>query len=322
LMETLLGYGKGCPPSWCATAAAAETWALATALKLTAFPPQLRADCQSLLTVAEGGTQRALAADKPLARAWAVIAAALDGDVTSLTRSGTLAWLPAHLPIGAIGERRLSNGKRLSALDWRANRLVDALAKQAAGERQAPIAIRRLLASAKAAVKHSAALLGEVTHTANNHRVTATRPDGSLLVKVLRDSLPKQSGASRTVTRARASAAQLPAEETPPHCSAAQLASLTMATQYGRTRLPPNRSARAASEAAKRRQASEEAVTRRRVEEILSASSRAQSSSHPPRPTAAERLSGVFERVRARLAARAVVAGGDRASTQADALAS
>ena len=69
---TLVGYGRGCPPEWCATAAAAETWALAMALMLADVPPRLRTDCRSLLVIAEEGHPKAPGADKPLARVRAI----------------------------------------------------------------------------------------------------------------------------------------------------------------------------------------------------------------------------------------------------------
>ena len=57
---------------------------------------------------------------------------AIDAAVRKLG-SVTLVWMPAHQSIATIGEGKLSNGQRLSALDWRANRFVDVLA---------PVAVR------------------------------------------------------------------------------------------------------------------------------------------------------------------------------------
>ena len=96
----------------------------------------------------------------------------------------------------AIGERRLSNGIRLSAVDWRANRLVDVLTKQAAATRQAPASVLQMLKSAKAAVRHSAAQLGEVIYSANNHRVVVTMPDGSQIARIICDAKPTELGAA------------------------------------------------------------------------------------------------------------------------------
>ena len=299
----LVGYGRGCPPSWCVTAAAVETWALATALTLTAFPPALRTDCQSLLTVAEEGTQKALGASKPLARAWAVIAAALDGDLARLTRDDKLAWLPAHLAMGAIGARRLSDGKLLTAVDWRANRLVDALAKQAATTRRAPAAVVRLLKSARAAIRHSAALLGEVTHAANNHRTVVTLADGSQVAKLVRDAQPKEFRAPGRATKPKVDT-QIPAAEVPVHCSSSQLAELQSGRYWPRAanvRVSCGGAA-AARVSTKRRRMEDEAATRRRVEEIASAAARPSRPDGSPGPTASDRINGVIARVQARLA--------------------
>ena len=184
----LVAYGRGSPPSWCTTAAAAEAWALSVALQLCPFPPDLRTDCLSLLRTAEGGLSKAVAANRPLARIWGRIGCSLDADITCLVRDEKLVWVPAHQTTAAIGNKELSNGQMLTAVDWRANRLVDALAKQAARERQAPPAITRLLTSGKVAVNHAAALLGEVTHAANHCSVQVHHPDGSTSVKICRDA--------------------------------------------------------------------------------------------------------------------------------------
>jgi len=112
----------------------------------------------------------------------------MDTDIAELTTRGKLVWMPAHLNAAMIGERKLSNGQRLSTIDWRANRLADALAKLAAKERQLPKASLRLIVSGTAAVKHAAMLLGRVTHAANNHLVTSIGRDGELHTKVTRDA--------------------------------------------------------------------------------------------------------------------------------------
>ena len=53
-----------------------------------------------------------------------------------MVEDSKLVWMPAHTSTGAVREAKLSNGTRLSMLDWRANRLVDALAKISALEAQ------------------------------------------------------------------------------------------------------------------------------------------------------------------------------------------
>ena len=48
-------YGLGWPPSWCATAASAEAWALQVVLENCPFSLDIRTDCQALITAAVAG---------------------------------------------------------------------------------------------------------------------------------------------------------------------------------------------------------------------------------------------------------------------------
>ena len=111
--------------------------------------------------------------------------------MATLLEADELAWVQTHKSLSAVGEVTLSNGNRLSMVDWRANRLVDKLAKIAAEYLQAPRATLRLLASGEAASAHAACLLGIVMHAANNHRVVTLNDDGSTTTKVVRDSSDK-----------------------------------------------------------------------------------------------------------------------------------
>ena len=187
---SLLGFGYGTPPHWCMTAAAAEAWALQVVLASTPFPQSMRTDCLSLLRTAEGGLANASTAKRHLARVWAMIAGHLDGRIERLASEGLLVWMPAHMSLSMVGETKLSNGTRLTTVDWRANRLVDALAKRGAAMHAPPAASTRLVESAAPAVRHAAALLGKVTHVANNWTVEVVEPDGQLRRRVLRDADP------------------------------------------------------------------------------------------------------------------------------------
>ena len=204
----LLGYGKGAPPSWGATAAAAEAWALRTVLSVTPFPPQMRTDCLSLLTTASVGVARATDPRKALARIWCHIAATVDGELEQLAADNLLVWLPAHQSMASVGEAKLSSGARLSQLDWRANRLVDGLAKAAAARRQPPLAVTRVLKWGREAVVHAAQLLGRVTHQANNHKVLEVGPDGVQATRTYRDSAdaPRTKPCRRTAAKPAAAA--------------------------------------------------------------------------------------------------------------------
>ena len=145
----------------------------------------------AILTTARNGTARATHHSSPLARVWKRIAEILGVDIATLLLDDKLAWVPAHKSLSAVGEVKLSKGCRLSVVDWRANRLVDKLAKLAAEYLQAPRATLRLLASSEAAAAHASCLLGIVTHAANNHRVDMPNDDGSTTTRMVRDSSGK-----------------------------------------------------------------------------------------------------------------------------------
>ena len=85
-------------------------------------------------------------------------------DLASIVSSGKVVWMPAHKSHKAVGVATLSNGQVLTTVDWRANRLVDCLAKAAAKSLAAPKTVSSYLCSADAAAAHAACLLGVVTH--------------------------------------------------------------------------------------------------------------------------------------------------------------
>ena len=267
----------------------------------------MHTDCQSLLTIAEQGAQKAGEADKPLARAWRFIAGTLDGDISSLVRDGRLVWMPAHLSMASIGVTSKSNRKELTALDWRANRLVDALAKQAAAQRQAPESLTRLLKSAKVAVKHAAALLGEVTHAANNHKVVVNRPDGRVVTQVLRDATPKppQSAAASGKAGSLTAEARLetcePLGEAKPGPEAQDQCVRGDAAASRPSWFQPRKRTVAAVLVAKRRRLDDVAATRRCVEEMALAARPDAPSGPSDRLSAAERMAQLRERVLARI---------------------
>ena len=267
------------------------------ALTLCPFPPLMMTDCLSLLRTAEGGLASATTSARPLARLWNRIGHALDGSISRLAAEGLLVWMPAHQTTSAIGNRILSNGEKLSTVDWRANRLVDALAKQAAAQRQAPSAITRLLVSARVFVNHAACLLGCVTHAANNCRLEVVLPDGSREQKTCRHA--------QQHTGQRRKARLLRPPLLPPPPPAADLQPVAR----GPDALPRKRTAaQAALHAARRAKVARaerarslaivEAHVQRLVEEMSSRMV-------PPagRLSASARLQGVLERVRARAAA-------------------
>jgi hypothetical protein len=200
----LVGYGHGVPPHWCGTAAAAEAWALYSVIAQSPFLPAMRTDCLTLIATAALGVQKATEPRRQLARVWQLIATALEGQLEQLADHRMLVWLPAHMSHRSVGEAKRSDGHRLSHIDWRANRLADALAKLAAAANQPSKAVLSLLFSAAAAVKHSAMLLGRTTHAANHHPVHELNGDGETVIRLKRDSVdaPRPVPADRKAPKA------------------------------------------------------------------------------------------------------------------------
>ena len=253
----LLAYGMGWPPSWCATASAAEAWTLQIVLEHCPFPPAVRTDCMAVIASAQGGTAAATHHSRPLAKIWKTIAQIVGQDIATLVSNGKLVWVPAHRLITDIGEAKLGNGARFTSTDWRANRLVDKLAKLAAESLQPPASTIKLLESAEAAAAHAACLLGVVTHAANNHKAFTLDEGGNTTCKVMRDSTdrPRQPRA----TSLPANGTRVKGSGVLPAASASDNApSIVLPWQPPTPKVQANRLLRAASQGA----------LARRVEEI------------------------------------------------------
>jgi hypothetical protein len=279
----LVAYGLGWPPSWCDTAASAEAWDMLTVLSYCPFVPLIRTDCQALLTTALAGNASATHHDRPLARVWSMVAHIVGDDLSSIVNSGKLVWMPAHKSQKAVGVAQLSNGQLLTTIDWRANRLVDGLAKAAAKSLAAPSQVSAFLRSADAAAAHAACLLGVVTHEANNHRVTAVADGGGSTTTVTRDSSDRpRFDASGSDTRA----SSLPPQHTP-------VASRTLDGPAASAAVLPWRPPTPKVQANRLHRAASDSALIRRVEEIGA-------NLAPPlcRPSAAERLGALAARIR------------------------
>ena len=96
--------------------------------------------------------------------------------------------MPAHQPPGAIGNVCKSTGSAITAMDWRANHLVDGLAKLAAAKGASTQQEAQLLESAEHLVKHCVGQLAAVTHAANNHRELYVDDSGKQRTRGKRDS--------------------------------------------------------------------------------------------------------------------------------------
>ncbi|CAK0827955.1 unnamed protein product [Prorocentrum cordatum] len=165
----LAAYGCAVPPPWIRAAAAAELWAVMLVLTIALRPPTIRTDCRALLTAAAAGTAQATQPTRMLAQVWSRVPTLVDGGISELVSAGKLTWMPAHGNQTVIGTAMRSDEHVVTAIDWRANRLADVLAKAAAGGPPPCGPASALFAIAERLVAHEAAVLGAVTCAANHH---------------------------------------------------------------------------------------------------------------------------------------------------------
>ena len=182
----LLAYGHGVPPDWINDAAGAEAWAYFAVIRENVEPPQVVTDCKGVLDTLTAGATAATSHDKRLARVWTMTAQQLDGDF-SVAATRTV-WMPAHGAAHTIGVARDSRGQPITALMWRANRLVDLLAKRAAAPDRVCASVMRGLDECKQYVRYCLAKLGVVTFAANHCRKVVLADDGSSTTVLARDS--------------------------------------------------------------------------------------------------------------------------------------
>jgi len=185
----LLGCAHGAPPSWVTTAGAAEAYALYKVLTLNPFVPRILTDCLGVLHSLQRGSAEATAANKVNAKLWTLIGSCLDGTSWQMA-ADNVTWMPAHGTKATIGRAMRSDGRPITATDWRGNRLADALAKAAASRFRTPYKVRHTVATAMRAYEQAAALAGMVTHAANNHFVSSVAQDGKYMHKKMRDAMP------------------------------------------------------------------------------------------------------------------------------------
>ncbi len=165
---SVLAFGNGRPPGWIIDSAGAECWAYFCVIGMSLFVPHVVADCLGILSMLTLGKTAATLATRPLARVWGLIFHTLDMEVASSLVNNDIVWMPAHGPAQSIGKKLKSNGHPVSAIDWRANRLVDFLARLAACTDQVPHAASKLYKQAHQAAEYFAASLGAVAFAANH----------------------------------------------------------------------------------------------------------------------------------------------------------
>ena len=150
----------------------AEAHFLAFAMTYTWHKPRAIIDCHSLLESARSQPVAKLTGpNSPLASVWASIAAACDGDLATWAASGQLIWMPAHKSADGLADLRKSDGTPVTYMEWRANRLADAIAKFGARSALVDPDLMEggpILKATLQAFKAEAAALGAVTFWANN----------------------------------------------------------------------------------------------------------------------------------------------------------
>ena len=177
----LVGLGSGRPPLWIQIAAGAEAWAFFIDARMTPSLPSLVIECLEVCNTLATGRGVATGPDRRLARVWCGIFGALkDEAAVALER---LIWMPAHGAVHTINNALRSDGRPISGIDWRANRLVDALAKAAAGFDRVHAHILARVDIAASMVEFAAARLGVVTPCngpcCKTHVAIVTLGDGS-----------------------------------------------------------------------------------------------------------------------------------------------
>jgi len=83
-----------------------------------------------------------------------------------------------------------SNGQTVDGIDWRANRLVDALAERAAGTDRALQAAKQTVAAGAEAAVHAACLVGCTAYAANHCKTEVMCDGGKTQTIMRRDSAP------------------------------------------------------------------------------------------------------------------------------------
>jgi len=216
---TLLAYATATPPAWVKTAGAAEAWALLLTLRGNPSPPLVLTDCMAVLHTTRAGPAAAARGRNTDARIWKEISDITGGCYKMLLDK--LVWMPAHTSAALDHVRVKSNGRSLTTAEWRANQLVDTLAKRGALVSPLRNEADKVIKAAGGALQQAAARLGAVTLAANVHMVEGIKEDGTVFSFAKRDSstVPKELAKARDETRQRnltTLAAKQPAPPVPP----------------------------------------------------------------------------------------------------------
>ena len=154
----LLGYGSGVPPTWIHDAAGAELWAFYVVIREAPRMPKTFTDCHGILDGLEATPARLVNQHSKLARTWAMILQAVEDGMDRVRDQVT--WIPAHVTASRMRALppRTSTGTPMTWRQWRANRLVDMVAKAAAEQTRLPPEAKELMRKADALNTHAAAV--------------------------------------------------------------------------------------------------------------------------------------------------------------------
>ena len=201
--------------------------------------PQVVTDCKGMLDRFQREPSSLTAHDKVLARTWAMVRQELDDDLNAISRQ--IVWMPAHTSGLSLQNVADSTGCRITPIMWRANRLVDALAKAAAGRSRTPSWAPTQVQVAGTMVRHAAAQLGTVTYRANHHPVIVQLEGGAAITRLCRDSTAERPQPPRRRTKQTQKQTQPgadhqdPSASQPAECQAAS--AVSQARCRGRKRL-------------------------------------------------------------------------------------
>ena len=182
----LLACGFGIPPDWVHDVAGAEASAYFVVTREALTLPAVVTDCLGVLEGLRVGAASATDPRRRLARVWGMVAHSIDGRFVEAADSTT--WMPAHGAVHTIGVAIDSRGRPVNPLLWRANRLVDLLAKHAAMPHRVPRKITNGLRDFAKLARHRLLQLGVVTLAANNHVVNVIGTAGVSQTRTMRDS--------------------------------------------------------------------------------------------------------------------------------------
>ena len=192
--EAPVALAAAVPPEWIDTIPGAEAWALFVVLSMAHSPPMMITDCLGNRRMLLSGEEQATAPGKILARVWHAIFACRE-NVDQRSLQSMFTWMPAHTTAATFSTRCRSDGRRLTAIDWRANAMADALAKKAAQSTRVPVAVRRQFQQMIAAQRYGAAVAGAACRAADSYVTTSYAHDGSLVTTVYRDSIGRPNAA-------------------------------------------------------------------------------------------------------------------------------